>query len=118
VRDSAQIVDLVRRIWTLVKPPRVGPTGERKSTPRPWPVTHRLVLIDGRADEGTRVGANNRANDCPAHVAGCCGAEDRAPVAAPKPAPRPVAVSQEVKENEANSSTETISKLFFFIMWS
>jgi hypothetical protein len=38
-----------------------------------------------------------------------------APVAAPHPAPRPVAVSQEVKANEAKSSAEMISRFFFMM---
>src|ERR1700730_17008689 len=41
-----------------------------------------------------------------------------APVAAPQPAPWPVAVSQEVSAKELNSSPATISRFFFFIMWS
>src|SRR5450755_725131 len=77
MRDSAQVVYLVWRIGALIKAGRFGSAAERKTTPRLWPVTHRLSFIDGRTDEGAGVRANNGAHDCSRHIAGGGGAENR-----------------------------------------
>ncbi len=73
----------MRRIRALVKPARVGPAAVGKSAARPWPVTQRFLLVDRRADERARVGANDRARDRAMHVAGDRGSDDRAGGSAP-----------------------------------
>jgi len=83
VRDPAQIIDLVRRIRTLIKPAQVGPAAERKPSWRSWPVSHRLVFVDGRTNESARACADQGAHGGPARVPGSCGAKDRARGGAP-----------------------------------
>lgn len=116
VRNSPQIVDLMRRIRALIKATRAGSAAIGKPLPRPRPVAQRFFLVDGRANQRSGIGANNRARDRAMHIAG-----DRsprtAPVAAPQPAPRPVAVSQDVTASEPRSSPDKINKRFFLI-WS
>jgi hypothetical protein len=83
VRDPAQIVDLVRRIWALVESRGLRPASERITTMRPCPITDRLILFDRRADYCPRGCADHRSRSRASDVAGGCGPEDRTSGGAP-----------------------------------